>query len=87
VTLTPHPLLVPWSWKSRVIPIIPLWAVRPVQSFSACTREHFTFFYCLRDDLIILLPEQSDIQGDSKRWTQFRTSVFPELYMVCEWSI
>ena len=24
------------------------------------------------------------IQGDSKRWTQFRTSIFPELYMVCE---
>jgi len=27
------------------------------------------------------------IQGDSKRSTQFRTSIFPELYMVCEWSI
>jgi len=26
------------------------------------------------------------IQGDSKRWTQFRTSIFPELYMACEWS-
>jgi hypothetical protein len=25
-----------------------------------------------------------DIQCDSKRWTQFCTSVFPELYMVCE---
>jgi hypothetical protein len=24
-----------------------------------------------------------NIQRDSKRWTQFRTSVFPELYMVC----
>ena len=24
------------------------------------------------------------IQRDSKRWTQFRTSIFPELYMVCE---
>ena len=28
VTLTPHPLLVPWSWKSRTIPLLPLWAVR-----------------------------------------------------------
>jgi len=28
----------------------------------------------------------SIIQRDSKRCTQFRTSVFPELYMVCEWS-
>ena len=26
------------------------------------------------------------VQGDSKRWTQLRTSMFPELYMVCEWS-
>ena len=24
------------------------------------------------------------IQRDSKRWTQFRTSIFPELYTVCE---
>jgi len=37
VTLTPHPLLVPLSWKSRVIPLLPLWAVRLVQSLSACT--------------------------------------------------
>ena len=44
VTLTPHPLLVPWSRKSRAIPLLPLWAVRPVQSLSACTRVHFTFF-------------------------------------------
>ena len=43
MTLTPHPLLVPWSWKSRVIPLLPLWVVRPVQSLSACTRLHFTF--------------------------------------------
>jgi len=44
VTLTPHPLLMPWSRKSRAIPLIPLWAVRPVQSLSACTRGHFTYF-------------------------------------------
>jgi hypothetical protein len=46
VTLTPHPLLVPWSWKSRTIPLHPLWAVRPVQGLSACTRVYFTFLYC-----------------------------------------
>ena len=44
VTLTPHSLLVPWSRKSTAIPLVPLWAVRPVQSLSACTRVHFTFF-------------------------------------------
>jgi len=40
--LTPHPFLVPWSWKSRAKPLLPLWTVRPVQSLSACTRVHFT---------------------------------------------
>ena len=45
VKLTPHPLLVPWPWKGRAIPLLPLWAVRPVQSLSVCTRVHFTFFY------------------------------------------
>jgi len=44
-TLTPHPLLVPWSRKSRAIPLLPLWAVRPVQTLSACTRVHFTFYF------------------------------------------
>jgi hypothetical protein len=43
VTLTPHPLLVPWSRQVRAISLLPLWAVRPVQSFSTCTRVHFTF--------------------------------------------
>jgi hypothetical protein len=42
VTLTPQPLLLPWSRKSRAIPIVSLWAVRSVQSLSACTRVHFT---------------------------------------------
>ena len=29
------------------IPLLPLWAVRPVQSLSAFTRVHFTISYCL----------------------------------------
>jgi len=41
----PSPLLLPWSRKSRAIPLFPLWAVRPVQSLSACTMVHFTFTY------------------------------------------
>jgi len=43
VTLTPHRLLVLWSRQSRAIPPLPLWAVWPVQSLSACTRVHFNF--------------------------------------------
>jgi len=30
---------------SRAIPLLPLWAVRPVQSLSAYTRVHFIFIY------------------------------------------
>jgi hypothetical protein len=45
VTLTPHPLLVPCPRKSRAISLLPLWAVRPVQSLSACTRVHFAFTF------------------------------------------
>ena len=41
----PSPFLVPWSWKGRAIPLLPLWVVRPVQSLSACTRVTFTFLY------------------------------------------
>jgi hypothetical protein len=47
VMLTPHPLLVPWSRKGRAIPLLPLWAARPVQSLSFCTRVHFTFYFTL----------------------------------------
>jgi hypothetical protein len=42
VTLTPHPLLVPRSRKGRAVPLLSIWAVRPVQSLSACTRVHTT---------------------------------------------
>ena len=44
MTLTPHFLLVLWSWKGRAIPLLPLWAIWPVQSLDACRRVHFTFF-------------------------------------------
>ena len=40
----PSPLLVPWLWKGRVIPLLPLWTVRPVQSLSAYRRVQFTLF-------------------------------------------
>jgi len=41
----------PQCLYSRAIPLLPLWAVWPVQSLSACTRAHFTFLYILRDYL------------------------------------
>jgi hypothetical protein len=33
-----------WSLKSRAIPLLPLWAVRHVQSLSACKRVHFNLY-------------------------------------------
>jgi hypothetical protein len=59
VTLTPHPLLVPRSRKGRAIFLLLLWAVRPVQSLSACTRVHFTFTLLINiiinHDIIIII--------------------------------
>ena len=51
VTLTPHPLLMLWSRKGRAIPLLPLWAVQPVQSLSACTRVRFTFTFLIWQSL------------------------------------
>jgi len=49
VRLIPHPLLVPWPRKSRAIPLLPLWTVRPVHILSACTRVHFTFTFTVNE--------------------------------------
>ena len=43
VKLTSHPVLVPWPWKGRAIPLLPLWTVRPLHSLSAWTSVHFIF--------------------------------------------
>jgi len=45
VMLTPHPLPLPWSRKGRAIPLPSLWAVRSVQSLSACAGVNFTLLY------------------------------------------
>jgi hypothetical protein len=34
----------PQCLYSRVIPLLPLWVVRPVQSLSVYTRVHFIFY-------------------------------------------
>ena len=56
VTLTPHPLLVPWSRKGRAIRLLPLWAVSPVLSLSACTRVHFTFTFTSKKSAAFPIP-------------------------------
>ena len=37
VKLTPHTVLVPWSWKGTDIPLLPLWTIRPVHG---CTLPY-----------------------------------------------
>ena len=43
------PCTKPQCLYSRAIPLLPLWAVRPVQNLSACTRVHFTFSFTTSD--------------------------------------
>ena len=42
VTLTPHSLLVPWSRKGRVIPLLPLWAVYTLHRASVPVQYSYT---------------------------------------------
>jgi len=60
VTLTPHPFLVPWSRKGRAIPLLPLWAVRPVQSLSACTRVTFTLNFTFHNTYYNISPRRNN---------------------------
>ena len=68
VTLTPHPILGPWSRKSRAIPLLPLWAGRPVQRLSACTRVHFTFYYLLTREEVPQRSVTKDLQLMSRMY-------------------
>ena len=65
VTLTPNPLLVAWSRKSRAIPLLPLWAVRPVQSLSACTRVLFSLLYA---NELHRICQPVSVAAQSKGW-------------------
>jgi len=57
VTLTTYPLLVPWSRKSRAIPLLPLWAVRPAQ--SQCLYKGAIYIYFISAPMPIKLAEDA----------------------------
>jgi len=63
--LTPHPLLVLWSRKGRAIPLLPLWAVWPVQSLSACTSVHFTL-HTLKIEHKYCIPQMAKLHTKEK---------------------
>ena len=66
VMVTPHLVLVPWSWKSRAILLLPLWVIRPVQSLSACTRVHFTFTFTSESNATLNSSKYAELKHDSK---------------------
>jgi len=49
---------VQWCTLHLPIPLLPLWAIRPVHSLSACTKVHFTFT-CTSTPLRAIRPVQS----------------------------
>ena len=83
VTLTPYQLLVPWSRKGRDIPLLPLWAVRPIQSLSVCTRMHFTLLFLSR--LCLRLPFISKMTSvrSSYIFHAWSSRIWPHLDWFC----
>jgi hypothetical protein len=59
VTLTPQPRMVPLSRKGRTVPLFSLWTVQPVQSLSACTRVHFTFYLFMFPTVVVFRTKYS----------------------------
>ena len=45
VTLTPHPFLVPWSWKDRAVPLFPVWAVGLYRASVPVQGRNLSYLY------------------------------------------
>ena len=71
----PSPPSSTWSWKGRAIPLLPLWAVRPVQSLSACTRVHFTFLLCTKRCNSLPFRRSSSIYSQQDRQCTYRITM------------
>ena len=92
VTLTPYFLQVPWSIKGRAIPLLPLWAVRPVQSFSAFTTVHCTFIFLYNSftefpywsSIIHLSLTRPCISQEVSRWLLIAETRVPYLVNPCK---
>ena len=84
VTLTPHSLLVPWSRKCRAIRLLLLWAVRLVQSLSACTRVYFILVFSVNRSRQKKILVPLDAEGTVTRFCETseltqRHSVTPQI--------
>jgi len=66
------------------IPLLPLWAVRPVHSLSACTRVHL-YLYLLLDPIIIqtgLVHDDRSLFRNTQWSPEFRKSCCSGLRLV-----
>jgi len=64
MTLTPHPLLVPWSRKDRAIPLLPLWAIWPVQG---CISPYLSLL--MKESLLLIRLMWTGICFSICSWT------------------
>jgi hypothetical protein len=79
VTLTPHPLIVPWSWKDRPIPLLPLWALRHVQSLSACTMG--VYYYTVTGTVVRFYMLSKHVNSITTCWNiNYSTITISEVY-------
>jgi len=70
---------------SRAIPLLPLWAVRTVQSLSACTMVHFTFLTIFLDDITIFIKKLQNsvhiLHGDTNNHSRERDKSLKKLIL------
>ena len=75
VTLTTHPLLLPWSWKGRAIHLLPLCALRPVHRVSILHTVKSFQSFCIqslfndRISVSILAGTMCQSSGIAVQWT------------------
>ena len=55
-----------------------------ISHFSTMLLDSKSYSTLLILPAVSNVSKYTDIHRASKRWTRFRTSIFPELYMVCE---
>jgi hypothetical protein len=79
VRLTPHPFYCRDQERVELYLYLPLWAVRPVQSLSACTRVTFTFFTFVQR----LIDFHISVILNTKK--PYPMHFFPQSYRAASW--
>jgi len=61
----------PQCLYSTAIPLLPLWAVRPVQSLGACTRVYITFTFFTTKSYM----ERTELAEGTENWQALAKAV------------